>query len=314
MRVSIVAGLIVAVHVAVIGSVVMTQGCASTQRGAGVAEPVRVEPAPVPVLPPSATVVSPHTVQPVTFPQIQPPVRPDPVKTGVAAENVYVVKAGDSLSKIAAKHGVNSRELAELNKIADANKIVVGQKLILPDYSKPSQSQPAVKTAAAAKPKAAASGDAYEVKSGDSLSKIASAHGVKMKDLMEANQIADANRIRIGQKLVIPGEAKAKAPKAEAPKAEKKPDAEKAPEAEKKAGDKPATVEAAPASVAEESSLSDAEREAMLEYTVQEGDTVEGIARLFVVRQDDIRRVNNIPAGQDVKLNQRILIPPASSL
>ena len=43
MRVSVVAGLIVGVHVAVIGSVVMTQGCASTQRGAGSTVPAMVE-------------------------------------------------------------------------------------------------------------------------------------------------------------------------------------------------------------------------------------------------------------------------------
>ena len=49
----------------------------------------------------------------------------------------------------------------------------------------------------------------------------------------------------------------------------------------------------------------------MLDYTVQEGDTVEGIARLFVVRKDDILRVNNIPAGTDVKAGQTIKIPPS---
>ena len=79
MRVSIVAGLIVAVHVAVIGSVVMTQGCTTTQRDAGRTEPLPVEPAPVPVLPPSAAVVVPEAVPPVAFPEIQPPVRPEPV-------------------------------------------------------------------------------------------------------------------------------------------------------------------------------------------------------------------------------------------
>ena len=199
MRVSVVAGLIVGVHVAVIGSVVMTQGCASTQRGAASTIPATVEPAPAPILPPSAAVVGSPTVQPVAFPSIQPPVQPAPLKTSVAAENVYVVKTGDSLSKIAAAHGVNSRELAELNQIADANKIRADQKLILPDHAKPSQSQPAEKAAAAAKAKAvAASGDTYVVKAGDALSKIAAAHGVKTKDLMAANNITDANKIRVG--------------------------------------------------------------------------------------------------------------------
>jgi LysM repeat protein len=320
MRVSVVAGLIVGVHVAVIGSVVMTQGCASTQRGAGSTLPAMVEPAPAPILPPSAAVVAQPAVQPVAFPQIQPPVQPAPLKTTVAAENVYVVKAGDSLSKIAAAHGVNSRELAELNQIADVNKIRIGQKLILPDHAKPSQSQPVEKAAKAAAKEASAAGDLYVVKPGDMLSKIAVAHGVKTKDLMAANNITDMNKIRAGQKLVIPG-AKAVAKKEPAKKSEEKTETQKP---EEKPGEQPVeqpkaaepVVAPLPAPVPEAAAVAATEpaagQEAMLDYTVQEGDTAEGIARLFVVRKDDILRVNGMAAGSDVKPGQKIKIPPSS--
>ncbi len=325
MRVSVVAGMIVAVHAAVIGSVVM-QGCASTRSGEESTTPEMVEPAPAPILPPSAAVLPPPVVaQPMAFPVIQPPMEPAPVKASVAAENVYVVKTGDSLSKIAAAHGVSGRELAELNQITDANKIRIGQKLILPDHSKPSQSQPSAKSASAAPAAKAASGASYVVKAGDALSKIAAAHGVKTKELMAANQITDANKIRVGQKLVIPG-AKAEAKKEEVKKAEAKP-------AEKSAEAKPAepvavpeaaapVVEPLPVPVPEAPAVAPAAapavsapvegQEAMLDYTVQDGDTAEGIARLFVVRKDDILRVNGIPAGSDVKAGQKIKIPPSS--
>ena len=321
MRVSVVAGLIVGVHVAVIGSVVMTQGCTSTKSGAGVAVPEQVETAPVPPMPPSADVMAAPALQPVAFPAILPPVEPAPLKTSVAAENVYVVKSGDSLSKIAAAHGVKAAELKELNQIADVNKIRIGQKLILPDYAKASQSQPAAKSAAKSAPTAAGSGDAYVVKSGDALSKIASAHGVKTKDLMAANGITDANKIRAGQKLAIPG-AKAAA-KSEPAKTEEKP-AEApvaplptpvpevvapAPEAAPEA--MPAPAVAAPAAPAVPAAPV-AGQDAMLDYTVQDGDTAEGIARLFVVNKDDILSVNGIPAGSDVKPGQKIKIPPSS--
>ena len=116
MRISVVAALIVGVHVAVIGSVVMTQGCASTRTGESSAMPAQVEPPPPPVLAPSVA-VEPAPVTKVSFPEIKPPVKPEPVKASVAAENVYVIKKGDSLSKIAVRHGVNTRELAELNQI-----------------------------------------------------------------------------------------------------------------------------------------------------------------------------------------------------
>ena len=323
MRVSVVAGLILGVHVAVIGSVAMTQGCASSKGGAVSTEPAAVESAPAPQMPPSAAVVAQPAVQPVAFPQIQPPLQPAPLKTSVAAENVYVVKSGDSLSKIAAAHGVKFAELKELNQIADANNIRIGQKLILPDYSKPSQSQPAEKSAAKAASKASAvSGDAYVVKPGEALSKIAAAHGVKTKDLMAANNISDANKIRAGQKLVIPG-AKAAAAKpeekpAEAAKVEEKPaEQPKAvePAAAPAVAPLPAPVpEAAPAAAVAAPAAAPApeSQDAMLDYTVQDGDTAEGIARLFVVRKDDILRVNNIPAGSDVKAGQKIKIPPST--
>ena len=312
MRVSVVASLILGVHVAVIGSVVMTQGCASTRGGEASTEPAMVESAPAPVLPPSTAMVFQPAVQPVAFPPIQPPAPPAPLTTSVAAENVYVVKAGDSLSKIAAAHGVNSRELAELNQITDPNKIRVNQKLILPDYSKPSQSQPAGKSSAkAAAKEVAVSGDAYVVKAGDALSKIAALHGVKTKDLMAANNLTDANKIRVGQKLAIPA-AKAAVQKEPAKKAEK---------TEEKPVDSPKPVDPAveplpapvPEAAAEVAAPAPAEsQEAMLDYTVQDGDTAEGIARLFVVRKDDILRVNNVPAGEDVKPGQKIKIPPSS--
>ena len=234
-----------------------------------------------------------------------------------------MVKSGDSLSKIAAAHGVSTRELAELNQITDANKIRGGQKLILPDHAKPSQSQPAAKSAAPAKASApaAAAGD-YVVKAGDALSKIAAAHGVKTKDLMAVNKITDANKIRVGQKLAIPAKsAKAAAAPAEAKPAEAAaapaaaPAPVEAPKVEAPAAPAPAPVPAPEAAVAAPASEPAPEgvatQDAMLDYTVQEGDTVEGIARLFVVRKDDILRVNNIPAGTEVKAGQTIKIPPS---
>ena len=323
MRVSVVAGLIVGVHVAVIGSVVMTQGCASTRGSEVSTTPAMVEPAPAPILPPSVAVVAQPAVQPISFPAIQPPVQPAPLKTSVGVENVYVVKTGDSLSKIALAHGVNSRELAELNQITDPNKVRIGQKLILPDHSKPSQSQPAEKSSTKVVAKeSTASGSTYVVKAGDALSKIAALHGVKSKDLLAANNITDANKIRVGQKLVIPG----------AKVVEKTQPAKKEEKAEEKAVEKTEAVSAAPAvaplpapvleavpAVAPAVDVApvapaapSASQEAMLDYTVQDGDTSEGIARLFVVRKADILRVNGIPEGSDVKAGQKIKIPPSS--
>lgn len=51
------------------------------------------------------------------------------------ADSVYYVKKGDSLSKIGKKYGVSYTQIAKKNKIKDAKKIYVGQKLIIPTKS-----------------------------------------------------------------------------------------------------------------------------------------------------------------------------------
>ena len=43
----------------------------------------------------------------------------------------YTVKAGDTLSGIAAKYNTTYKQIAEDNKLSDPNKIYVGQKLVI---------------------------------------------------------------------------------------------------------------------------------------------------------------------------------------
>lgn len=49
------------------------------------------------------------------------------------AEGVYIVRPGDTLSRIAWQHNVPLLELVHLNKIANPNLIRVGQRILLPD-------------------------------------------------------------------------------------------------------------------------------------------------------------------------------------
>lgn len=63
----------------------------------------------------------------------------------------------------------------------------------------------------------------------------------------------------------------------------------------------------APVEVVETAEFADSE---LLHYTVQEGDTAYSIARLFVVDEALLRRVNRIPPGVDFTPGARIRIPP----
>ena len=56
-----------------------------------------------------------------------------------------------------------------------------------------------------------ASARKYKVKSGDTLSQIARNYGVSLKALKENNKIKNANDIKAGQSLVVPGGLKPKA-------------------------------------------------------------------------------------------------------
>ena len=51
------------------------------------------------------------------------------------------------------------------------------------------------------------------------------------------------------------------------------------------------------------------ERESMLQYTVQDGDTVAGIARLFVMSEEELRWANNISEGGELTHGDSIWIP-----
>lgn len=55
-----------------------------------------------------------------------------PVKEEQTTDIIYVVKAGDTLSKIAAKYGTTYQKLAEYNNISNPNLIRVGQKIKIP--------------------------------------------------------------------------------------------------------------------------------------------------------------------------------------
>ncbi|MDE0077744.1 MAG: LysM peptidoglycan-binding domain-containing protein [Caldilineaceae bacterium] len=52
---------------------------------------------------------------------------PEPGET-----EIYTVKAGDSLSAIAARYGVSPNKLMEINDLADPNLVYVGQRLTIP--------------------------------------------------------------------------------------------------------------------------------------------------------------------------------------
>ena len=113
------------------------------------------------------------------------PAAPKP-KPAPAPAKTVTVKAGDTLSGIAAAHGTTWQELQRINGIPDANKIYPGQVLKLPGGGKPA---PAKRT--------------YVVRSGDNLSAIAARFGTSWQALAQKNGLSNPNLIFPGQVLRI---------------------------------------------------------------------------------------------------------------
>jgi len=112
--------------------------------------------------------------------------------TSVSADTINV-KAGDTLTKLAAEHGTTVAELAQKNGIKNTNLIFIGQQLNTQVSTKaPSQEATTSKKSAAG---------TYAVKAGDTLYRIAANNGVSVADLANANSIQNINYISVGQVL-----------------------------------------------------------------------------------------------------------------
>ncbi|MDD4735201.1 MAG: LysM peptidoglycan-binding domain-containing protein, partial [Kiritimatiellae bacterium] len=219
-KTSALALVVVSVHVVAIGGFFAIQGCGTVQR-----EPRAVEPAPAPVMPPKASVAQ---QQRAPRRAIRPPVPVEPappMRDQHRTDTTYIIQKGDSLSRIAQRFDVSTKELCELNGIKNPNLVRVGQKLMLPPYAK-KQSVTAPKKPAArpqsravvssGAPSATASGDQYVVQPGDVLSKIAVKYGTTVQALRETNKLS-GDKIIVGQKLTIPKGSAAPATKPAAP-------------------------------------------------------------------------------------------------
>ncbi|MFF2244121.1 LysM peptidoglycan-binding domain-containing protein [Arthrobacter sp. NPDC058130] len=128
-----------------------------------------------------------------------------PVTVASAGGKVYVVKPGDTLSGIAARHGVGLSEVFKWNGLGMGSVIYPGQKVkVGGGSSTPVPSAPVATAPASSAPKPASSGS-YTIKAGDTLSGIAARNNVRLSDVLSANRLTMSSIIYPGQKLVIPG-------------------------------------------------------------------------------------------------------------
>ncbi|WP_273706595.1 LysM peptidoglycan-binding domain-containing protein [Leuconostoc mesenteroides] len=125
-------------------------------------------------------------------------------KITTKSNNTYTVKSGDTLSKIAANHNMSLAQIANLNQISNVNVLRVGQVLkitgssVTTNQSNANNSNTKITTSTVSTSTAT-----YTVKSGDTLSKIASSNKMTVAQLASLNNITNVNMIKVGQVLKV---------------------------------------------------------------------------------------------------------------
>ncbi|MFB2539161.1 LysM peptidoglycan-binding domain-containing protein [Acinetobacter sp. c3-l95] len=103
--------------------------------------------------------------------------------------DVYTVQAGDTLSILATRFGVNMQDLARWNQISINGNLMAGTRLYVYNAKSPVNPAPI-------------RGDRYVVKAGDTLSSIAQQANISMAKLAEWNDISNG-RVQRGQTLTL---------------------------------------------------------------------------------------------------------------
>lgn len=107
---------------------------------------------------------------------------------------VYTVKTGDTLASVAKKYGVKAHQVAYWNQLNENATVTDSDELVIwLEHGKTAKH-------------AVAKSSVYKVKPGDSLALIAKRFHISSKQLMSNNNL-HSSRLKIGQKLRVPGSA-----------------------------------------------------------------------------------------------------------
>ncbi len=121
-------------------------------------------------------------------------IKPKMQDGGSFQKEPYITQRGDTLGKIASDNLLNLSELLEYNPKYknNPNDIGIGETIQLSDTPVQNNNTPNI---------------VIEIKSGDTLSQIASKYGVRYQDIATLNNISDPRLIQPGQKIKLPDNA-----------------------------------------------------------------------------------------------------------
>lgn len=223
----------------------------------------------------------------------------DAVVTVASVPSTYRVKAGDTVSAIAARFGLSTAKVLALNGLGWSSLIFPGQVLTLTKSTPVSTPTPP--------PPSAPSTTTYTIKSGDTISAIAARYGVSTQSVLTANGLGWSSLIFPGQKITIPVKpTPAPQPAPPAPPASDEtepadPPQDEAPAPEPEPEPEPDPEPAPPPPPAPYT------------YIIKSGDTVSAIAARFGVSTQAVLTANGLGWSTIIYPGQSLIIPGVTS-
>ncbi len=103
-------------------------------------------------------------------------------------KKIHIVKSGDTISSISKLYSINKDLIIKLNNLKDENYIFVGQNLFISESTRKQSDL---------------INNYHFVQTGESLTEISSKYNLKLKYLIDINNLINPDSIKVGQKLLL---------------------------------------------------------------------------------------------------------------
>ncbi|MDP2330254.1 MAG: peptidoglycan DD-metalloendopeptidase family protein [Reyranella sp.] len=122
-----------------------------------------------------------------------------------AGTTTIIVGTSDTLETLSRRYNVSSAAILQANGYKGPRALSPGQQLIIPRQTATVAAPAPAVAAPASKPVAAAASTVHVVNRGDTLLSIARRNKVSAADLSRANGLDSSSKLKLGQKLTVPG-------------------------------------------------------------------------------------------------------------
>lgn len=229
----------------------------------------------------------------------------------------HTVQPNESFRSIAKKYGVTSEAIAKANPKVNPSKLMAGAKLAIPAGAQPPvppkpPTQMASSSGLPVPPPSKPTAAMHVVAPGESLSVIAQKYKITTAALQKANKLTDANTLRVGQKLTIPGAAAAPSTSVAGKntKSKAKPNTLTKPTPPTP----PTNVAAAPVPPTPPEKPKPPtpppnNNRGVVAYRMEKGDTIDTVAQMFGTTGAEIRRLNRLNVNSPLREGDEILVP-----